>query len=164
MGLLDKKKEFKKAKPASFQVLGDEFAGPVASEPREVQQRDFDTDEPLFWDEGKNQPKMQLVVEVQTDRREGLEDDGRRAIFVRGQMLAETKRVVNAADREEIREGDFFGVKWVNEQQPVDKITGKPKRGKPQKIYEVQFKPGTGQRLLRGDPWQPAKQDDEPPF
>lgn len=46
---------------------GTTMDGRVLELPREVQQRDFDTGEPDFWDGERTQPKMAVVVPVLVD-------------------------------------------------------------------------------------------------
>lgn len=61
--------------------LGDQVKGKVVSAKR-VQQTDFTTGEPLEWSNGD--PKMQTVIELQTDLEETGDDDGIRSLWLKG--------------------------------------------------------------------------------
>lgn len=80
------------AKSARFTTVGDEVGGRIVSEPEVKQQTEFvrggGAGKPLFWDNGD--PKMQLVVKVQTDLREDAEDDGVRALYLKGGFKRDT--------------------------------------------------------------------------
>lgn len=68
-------------KSASFENVGDSVTGTVLS--TEVKaQTDIQTGKPLVWDDGST--RMQLVVKLQTQLREDFEDDGIRAVYVKG--------------------------------------------------------------------------------
>lgn len=76
------------AKSAKFAVVGDTVGGRITAEPTMAQQTKYKTGEPLFWDNGD--PKMQLVVKVQTELREDAEDDGVRALYLKGGFKRDT--------------------------------------------------------------------------
>lgn len=61
--------------------LGDKISGTIVSVKR-VQQTDFTTGEPLTWSNGD--PRMQTVIELQTDNRDGDDDDGIRTLWLKG--------------------------------------------------------------------------------
>lgn len=68
-------------KSASFEKVGDSITGTVIS--TEVKaQTDIGTGKPLVWDDGS--VRQQLVVKLQTQLREDFEDDGIRAVYVKG--------------------------------------------------------------------------------
>jgi hypothetical protein len=76
--------------------------GTVLEIPTEEQQRDFDTGEPQFWDNGGE--KKQIVVLLQTNERDnGDFDDGIRRLYIKkngmhpGSMYGEITRAVKAA-------------------------------------------------------------------
>lgn len=66
--------------------IGEGIKGTIAREPEVQQQRHYESDEPLFWDNGK--PRLQLRLVLKTNLRDAdLEDDeGLRAVFVKGRM------------------------------------------------------------------------------
>jgi hypothetical protein len=61
--------------------IGDKVVGTIVSVKR-VQQTDFTTGEPLEWSNGD--PRMQTVVELQTDLEETGDDDGVRSVWLKG--------------------------------------------------------------------------------
>src|SRR5690606_39856948 len=131
-------------KSAKFPTIGTKVGGRVVRDAEEVQQRDFDTGEPLFWPDGK--PRMQLVVTVDTGQpdTDDTDDDGERAIYIKGQMLQATRMACKRAKKFKIEEGDYFAITFA-EEEPLPK----GKRGFLKKIYEVEFTPASaGSSLL----------------
>lgn len=61
--------------------IGDKITGTIVSVKR-VQQTDFTTGTPLEWNDGS--PRMQTVVELQTDETVNGDDDGIRSIWLKG--------------------------------------------------------------------------------
>lgn len=61
--------------------VGDKIDGTIVSIKR-VQQTDFTSGEPLTWSNGD--PRMQTVVELQTDLRDSDDDDGIRTLWLKG--------------------------------------------------------------------------------
>lgn len=64
-----------------FEGMGDTVSG-VIMEMKKQQQTDLETGEPLFWNNGD--PRMMLVVSLQTELQEDDDDDGVRRVFLRG--------------------------------------------------------------------------------
>jgi hypothetical protein len=142
MGLLDTY-----AKSASFPTIGTRVAGRVTGDAVEMQQRDFDSGDLLYWGEGgkkttarTDSPAMQLVVTVDTERIDPTveDDDGRRAIYFRGRMLKALKERTRKHRRSRIVEGDWVAVTYV-----ADEPLPPGKRGKPAKEYDVEYEPAT---------------------
>lgn len=69
-------------KSATFKNVGDTITGTIAREPNKMQQRDYDTGEPLVWNDGN--AREMLVVIVQTDLQESEDDDGLRGHYLSG--------------------------------------------------------------------------------
>ena len=61
--------------------MGDTVKGVIVSMKKQ-QQTDMTTKQPAFWDNGD--PKMMLVVVLQTDLREEDDDEGLRTVYLRG--------------------------------------------------------------------------------
>ena len=61
--------------------IGDKIAGTIVSVKR-VQQTDFQTGAPLTWSNGD--PRLQTVIELQTDIQDGPDDDGIRTLWLKG--------------------------------------------------------------------------------
>jgi hypothetical protein len=78
------------ASAAKFETVGDSISGTIAESPEVRQQTDIATNEPVFWPSGD--PKMQLIVTLQTKEREGVDDDGKRRVYVKGKSLTEAVR------------------------------------------------------------------------
>lgn len=51
---------------AAWAKIGDVVTGTIVSPPTARQSRDFDTQEPAFWDDEKKDPKMEVLVIIQT--------------------------------------------------------------------------------------------------
>lgn len=80
-------------KSARFDQVGDTVTGTIVS--TEVrQQTDIADGKPLTWDNGD--PRMQLVVTLQTDIHDDPEDDGQRAIYVKGSKSPGSKSLHDA--------------------------------------------------------------------
>src|SRR5437879_4969339 len=103
------------APSAKFPTKGTRVGGRVTRDAQEIQQRDFDSGEPLFWDDGK--ARMQLVVTVAAGVKDATnpDDDGERSIFVKGQMLKATREACRRAKMTEIKRGDFYEVTYVDD-------------------------------------------------
>jgi hypothetical protein len=86
------------------------------------QQRSIDDGAPLFWDDAKTQPKMQLRIVLATDARDSDNDNGHRAIYVKGQMQQAVRDSIKKAGADKIEEGGLLAVKYVADGEP-------PKRG-----------------------------------
>lgn len=61
--------------------VGDQITGTITLVERR-QQRSFDGGAPLTWDDGR--PRMLTYIELQTDLRDGDDDDGVRALYAKG--------------------------------------------------------------------------------
>ncbi len=123
------------APSAKFPTKGTKIGGRVTGDAQEIQQRDFDSGDLLFWDDGK--PRMQLVVTVDAGITDPTipGDDGERSIYVKGQMLQATRDACRRARVKAIVEGCFFEVTYID-----DEPLPKGKRGYPKKLYEVVVK------------------------
>lgn len=66
---------------AKFEDVGDEVKG-VITDLVVSQQTDLETGAPLTWSDGS--PRKQLVITLQTDQRNGDNDEGLRRIFAKG--------------------------------------------------------------------------------
>jgi hypothetical protein len=69
------------AKAFPFDNVGDTVTGRIVSMEKR-QQSDMQTGKPAFWDDGN--PKMMLMVAIQTDMHESDDDDGMRSVYLRG--------------------------------------------------------------------------------
>jgi hypothetical protein len=79
-------------KSAKFDQVGDTITGAIVS--TEVRQQTDLQGNPLVWDNGD--PRMQLVVTLATDLRDDAEDDGHRAVYVKGSKAFGSKSLHDA--------------------------------------------------------------------
>lgn len=98
------------------------------------QQKDFESGAPLYWDEAKTQPKNQVRIILQTDERDGEDDDGRRALYVKGQMQSAIRDAVIAAGADKLEEGGVLAVQYYADGEAPKKGMNKPK------LYKAQYK------------------------
>lgn len=69
------------AKAFPFENLGATVSGTIVTMEKR-QQTDMDSGKPSYWDNGD--PKMMLMIVLQTDERDDDEDDGLRSVYLRG--------------------------------------------------------------------------------
>lgn len=77
------------------------------------QETEFGSSTLATWDDGS--PKMQVVIEVQTDVRDDADDDGRRNLVINiwGAQKRALVEACRKADVGEPRVGDMFEAKWM---------------------------------------------------
>jgi hypothetical protein len=82
---------------AKFETVGTTVSGSICRPPEVQQQREIDSGKPKYWDDGK--PRQQIVVHLQTTARDPAveDDDGIRALYVRGNMLRAVREAVRKA-------------------------------------------------------------------
>lgn len=139
------------APAAKFPTIGTVIKGTVLNS-EVAQQIDFATQKPKFYDDGN--PAMQVVITVQTDDRDpSIEnDDGKRRLFVRGQMreaLGDALRGTGA----KLEKGGTLAVQYV-----ADKPSNK---GNPAKQYRAQYAPPS-QLAAANDALLDAPQEQQP--
>lgn len=107
--------------------IGTTGGGRIVEPPTMSQQTDFDSGEPLFWDDGK--PRMQLLITVQTDRRDPTRDgdDGRRRFYVKGGNLQQVIRdAVRKSGAPGLEVGGTLMVTRIGQGEPKRKGGAKP--------------------------------------
>ena len=80
------------------------------------QQTSFESGEPLVWDDGE--PRMQMVLTVQTDEQDDDEDDGLRKLYVKGQMQQALAGAVLKAGATGVTEGGRVLVRYISDAEP----------------------------------------------
>ena len=105
------------ARSARFETVGDTVIGLVTSMEMR-QQTDFKTNELLFWQDGN--PRMQLVVTLETMAREDADDDGLRNVYIKGQMQKAVADAIKRAGERGIGQGGKLGIKFVATATPTD--------------------------------------------
>lgn len=118
------------------------------SEPRQAQKYNANPTAPKaldWWDDEKTRPKMQVVLELQTDMNEGpsddgTPDDGRRKVFVTvdykpGGKMAAIQDAMEAAGRDDLEEGAFLAL-WFIGLDPESKNPDNPR-----KMFQATYQP-----------------------
>jgi hypothetical protein len=150
-----------RAPAAKFPKIKTSVGGPITEEPRVVQQTDFTTRQPLTWSDGS--PRMQLVVIVQTDRPDDENDDGRRRIFVKGQMKDAVNHALRVAGVKDIAVGGTLTVTYIHDGERTDGGFGAAP-----KIYEATYVPpddsAADGEAIGGTELGDTDDDDAPPF
>lgn len=133
------------AKAFPFEKLGDMVTGEIV-DAQKRQQTGLEDNKPQFWDDGN--PKMMLVITLQTDIRDDDEDDGQRTVYLRGgkPQVAEGKgtstleavkeAVKKSGSKNGIEVGATLSLAWTG---------NAPKKGglSPAKLYSAAFKPAS---------------------
>lgn len=127
-----------KTTSAKFERIGQVIGGEIIADPRMVQQRDYDTDELMFFPDGN--PQMQMIVKVQVQPATS-DDDGTRAFYIKGQLKTALIDALKATGEKVPRRGGSLWVKLTGE-EPVTLKNGKP--GSPKKIHAAKYTPPTG--------------------
>lgn len=115
-----------------FDTIGATAKGPIVSLEMQ-QQRDIDTNQPMTWEDGK--PRMQLRIVLATDTRDNDEDDGHRAVYVKGQMQAAIRDAIKTAGQTQIVEGGILAVKYEKDGEKKKAAHNPPKQ------YRAQYQP-----------------------
>jgi hypothetical protein len=138
-----------------FEKMGEVKGGRIVRVGDPMQQRDFATGAPKFWDKAEREPMMQLPIDVQTDEvdPEILGDTGVRTIYVKGDL----KRAVTEA----LRKAGVRGAPKVSGDLKVAWIAEEPSsKGNPKKIYAAQYTaPAAGDVFFGEQQATPAKVD-----
>lgn len=117
------------------------WSGMVLDPPSAVQSKNYDTDEPEFWPDGK--PKMQVVVKLQTDVIEGDDDTGVRSLWLKGESQKAVVTAIRAAGASTLERGGFLTIAYyAKKENPPE--PGKKKRF-PTKLYRANYMPPASQ-------------------
>lgn len=124
-------------KSASFKdkPIGFGYTGVIVEDPKVSQQTDPDSGELEYWPSGE--PKWQLVVKIRTGLREAPDDDGVRAIYVKGKSLTDgVKKAVQEVGGGSLKRGGTLTVTYAGDgPQPAKSHHNKPK------LYTVTYVP-----------------------
>lgn len=130
-----------KVASASFPdgAYGTVVGGRIVRPPQIMQQRDYTTGDPIVYPDS-GQPAMQLVVHVQTDLRDPTipDDDGVRALYIKGQMRAALIEALKATGTKSPTTGGELYMRYERD-EPVTLKNGRP--GNAQKIYKGKYVP-----------------------
>lgn len=109
-----------------FDAIGESVSGEVQRvEIR--QQSNFESGELQFWPDGR--PKMQAIVTLQTDP-DDEDDDGIRALYVRGYMQRAFQDAVREAKMRDLTVGSNITVTFTSEGTPPRRGANAPKEYK----------------------------------
>ncbi|MGW8366933.1 hypothetical protein ACWGK1_41215 [Streptomyces wedmorensis] len=130
------------APTAKFPTPGTTVGGRITEQPKVEQQRDIQTGEKKFWNNGD--PMMQLVVTVQTDQRDHAleDDDGKRRIFVKGQMKNAVADAVRAAGARGLEVGGTLAVTYTHDGEQKQRGFSAPKQ------YTARYIPAAHEEAL----------------
>jgi hypothetical protein len=121
---------------AKFPTIGTSVTGTICRQPEVQQQTDVTTGELKFWP-SDNKPMQQLQVVLQTTEQDDPDDDGQRAIYVKGKMQAAVRDAVRKSGAKGLEVGGALTVTFVGEGES-------PKRGmNPPKLYSASYTPAT---------------------
>jgi hypothetical protein len=135
---------------AKFETHGDTVTGVITDTPEVRPQTDFDSGQPLFWDDGK--PKMQLVVTLATDQRDpgNADDDGTRRVYVKGKLQQAVAQAVRKAGAKGLEVGGTLTVTYVGDDEPKRKgMSGA-------KLYTAEYTAAASAFLATGELPAPA--------
>lgn len=120
---------------AKFPNIGDTVTGVIESKPEVQQQRDYDTDELLWWDDGK--PRLQIKVVLRTNQRDpDIDDDqGLRALYLKAQLQSAVRDAVKASGAKGLEVGGTLTVTYDH-----DGVTNN-KKFNPPKQYVASYTP-----------------------
>lgn len=116
---------------AKFPTIGTVVAGQIIREPEAREQTDFQTGATLRWDNGD--PKMQIVVQLATNQRETGDDDGVRALYIKGGMLNAVRDAVRKSGAKGLEVGGTLAITYSGDGEAS-------KRGfNPPKLYAATY-------------------------
>lgn len=82
---------------AKFPAPGTTVRGRITQRPEVQQQRDFDSGELLVWDDGSPRKQIKIVLATDDHDPEVPDDDGTRAVYVKGYMLKAVQSAMRKA-------------------------------------------------------------------
>jgi hypothetical protein len=97
---------------AKFEKKGTKISGVIARKPELQQQRDFNSKKPLAWDDGS--PRQQVKVILATDAKED-DDNGERALYLKGGMLKAVQAAVKKAGAKGLETGGKLAIKYTGD-------------------------------------------------
>ncbi|MFE6846536.1 hypothetical protein [Streptomyces sp. NPDC057686] len=122
------------------------------------QKRDFDTNEPVFWNDGR--PKEVLRVTLRTSQRDPSdpEDDGQRAVYLEWKKAWAVRDAVKASGAK-FEPGGYLSLTYTHDGQLPP-----GKRGKPPKEFKAMYSPPEPSDLWAGVTGQPAPAPPQQPY
>lgn len=120
--------------------VGHSFTGVVDRDPETRAQTDYNTGEPVYWNDGS--PKMQVVVTVKTNLTNGEgtskagklpQDDGLRRFYLRWHSLEAVRTAVRDANADGLKPGGELTLTFSG--------TEPSQKGEPAKLYTASYTP-----------------------
>ena len=134
----------RKTPSAKFPTKGTQVSGTITEEPVMQEQRDLDG-RVRTWDDGN--PMMQMKVVLSTEEHDsGLEDDnGDRALYVKGKMKTAVADAVRAAGASGLAVGGTLTVEYIGDGEPSGKGRNAPK------LYRATYQPPAAKEVPVSD-------------
>jgi len=92
--------------------IGHTVIGTICEPPKVEQMKKYQSDELDFWPSGD--PKMQIIVTLQTELRDDGEDDGRRRLYIEPRMMTCVRNAVKAAGAKGLEVGGRLAIRWIS--------------------------------------------------
>jgi len=142
------------AKSATFKNIGDTVQGMIMSCVR--RQQTEPGGELKFWKNGD--PMEQLVITLMTQESDDEDDDGLRAVYVKGQLQSALRAAVLKSGEHGIEEGGELFVRFTSE------LPQQVKGHNPTKQYKVGYRPPARQVAIPDHDGPQVEDDDSLPF
>lgn len=126
-----------------FPTIGSSVIGVITKVPKVTEVTDPATKEVKRWQNG--QPKMQVIINLQTELRESPDDDGSRTLWAKGQMQQAIRDAVIKSGARILEVGGILQVTYSGE---------KPTNLQPQKLYSAMYWPPKQGVEVPAAPWE----------
>jgi hypothetical protein len=135
----DAQKGYVKGTPRGGQVLDKKISN----------QTKMGTGELLTWQDGSY--RKQMVVTLQTSERNDPQDDGKRDLFIKGDLPRATREALQAVGAQDVEIGGWLYAAWIDEKP------AKAAGYNPQKIYKAVYaRPGSPDPMAGQPGYQPV--------
>lgn len=118
---------------AKFPEIGATVSGRIIKKPVVQQMRDFETNEPLTYEDGN--PKQQIVITLETNLSEDDDDDGVRNLYAKAQMQAAIRAAVRKSGARGLEVGGQLTVTYHADRPSQNR------RMKPTKLFKAAYIP-----------------------
>ena len=123
------------ARAAAFPTIGTTITGTICAEPKVQQQTDIDSGTPLTFPNGD--PRLQILVPLQTTLSEGEDDDGIRTLYAKANMLKALREAVVASGASGLEVGGQVTVTYSGDGAATRRGYNAPK------LYTATYRPPT---------------------
>lgn len=108
---------------AKFPTIGTVVTGTIIETPKITQQTDFKDGSLKYYSNGD--PMQQLVVRLETELRDNPDDDGVRALYVKGQMKNAVRDAVKESGAPGLQVGGKLSVRYARDGEAVGTVAPK---------------------------------------